>query len=97
MKFLSQIASAFYSREGQRIKEFCFVFTNRRAGLFFQKHIGEIATEPLFSPAIMTIKDLFTLLSGLTMVDRLDSLFKLYNLYIELSGSQESFDEFVFW
>jgi len=97
MKFLSQIASAFYSREGQRIKEFCFVFPNRRAGLFFQKHIGEIATEPLFSPAIMTIKDLFTLLSGLTMVDRLDSLFKLYNLYIELSGSQESFDEFVFW
>jgi len=97
MKFLSQIANAFYSTEGQKLKEFCFVFPNRRAGLFFQKYIGEIATEPLFSPAILTIKDLFTLLSGLKEVDRLEALFKLYSLYIEISGSKESFDEFVFW
>lgn len=97
MKFLLQIASAFYSAEGQRLKEYCFVFPNRRAGLFFQKYIGEVATEPLFSPAIMTINDLFTMLSGINQVDRLESLFKLYSLYIEISGSQESFDEFVFW
>jgi len=30
-------------------------------------------------------------------VDRLEALFKLYSLYIEISGSKESFDEFVFW
>ncbi|MEN6619175.1 MAG: PD-(D/E)XK nuclease family protein [Rikenellaceae bacterium] len=97
MKFLSQIASAFYSREGQRINEFCFVFPNRRAGIFFQKYIGEITTEPLFSPAIITIKDLFTLLSGINPVERLDALYKLYKLYAELSGSKESFDDFIFW
>ncbi len=97
MEFLSQIASAYYKAEGQGIKEFCFVFPNRRAGLFFQKQIGDIATEPLFSPAIMTIKDLFSLLSGLNSIDRLDSLFKLFKIYIELSGSKETFDEFLFW
>ncbi|MFA6334400.1 MAG: PD-(D/E)XK nuclease family protein [Bacteroidales bacterium] len=97
MKFLSQIASAYYSGEGQKIKEFCFVFPNRRAGLFFQKQIGEIASGPLFSPTIMTIKDLFILLSGLTPVDRIDALSRLYNIYMELSGSKESFDEFIFW
>lgn len=97
MEFLSQIASAYYKAEGQEIKEFCFVFPNRRAGLFFQKQIGDIATEPLFSPAIMTIKDLFSLLSGLNSIDRLDSLFKLFKIYIELSGSKETFDEFLFW
>ncbi|OFY44041.1 MAG: hypothetical protein A2X18_07930 [Bacteroidetes bacterium GWF2_40_14] len=97
MKFLSQIASAFYSIEGEKIKDFCFVFPNRRAGLFFQKHLGEIASEPLFSPAIITINDLFTQLSGSSQIDRLEALYKLYVLFVELSGSKESFDEFIFW
>ncbi len=97
MKFLSQIASAFYSTEGEKIKDFCFVFPNRRAGLFFQKYLGEVATEPLFSPAIITINDLFTRISGINIVDRLEALYRLYILFAELSGSKESFDEFIYW
>lgn len=97
MKFLSQIASAFYSIEGEKIKDYCFVFPNRRAGLFFQKYLGEVATKPLFSPSIITISDLFTRLAGIYTVDRLEALYKLYVLFAELSGSKESFDEFIYW
>ncbi|MDD4492535.1 MAG: PD-(D/E)XK nuclease family protein, partial [Bacteroidales bacterium] len=97
MKFLKEIASRFYAREGQNISEMCFVFPGRRAGLFFQKSLGEVANKPLFSPAILTINDLFTRLSGYRVADRLDVLFRLYRIYIELSGSKESFDEFMFW
>ncbi len=97
MKFLKEIATRFYEREGQNINEICFVFPGRRAGLFFQKSLGEIADKPLFSPAILTINDLFTRLSGYRVADRLDVLLRLYRIYTNLSGSKESFDEFMFW
>ena len=97
MKFLKEIAGSFYSREGQKISEICFVFPGRRAALFFQKELGEVAERPLFSPAVLTINDLFTRLSGLRVADRLDVLFRLYKIFTELSDSKESFDEFIFW
>lgn len=97
MKFLKEIAGSFYSREGQKISEICFVFPGRRAALFFQKELSEVAERPLFSPAVLTINDLFTRLSGLRVADRLDVLFRLYKIFTELSDSKESFDEFIFW
>ena len=95
MRFLQKIASEFYKKEG--LNRYCFVFPNRRAGLFFQKYIGELIETPIFSPAITTIKDLFTDLSGLREADKLDILFRLYRLYKEVSESVESFDDFLFW
>ncbi len=97
MKFLSQIASSFNSREGQKIKELCFVFPNRRAGIFFQKYLGDIAEKPIFSPSIITIDDLFSKLSKISRIDRVEALYRLYKVYVELSDSKESFDEFIFW
>ena len=97
MKFLSEVARHFYEREGEKIGELCFVFPNRRSGLFFQKYLGEMVSKPLFSPAIFTIKDLILSLSKMREADTMESVFRLYSLYIEISGSQESFDEFVYW
>ena len=95
MKFLREIAFEFRTRED--ISEYCFVFPNRRAGLFFQKYLGELIDTPIFSPAITTIKDMLISLSGLREADRLDMLFRLYKLYGEVSEKVESFDEFLFW
>jgi len=97
MKFLREVARRFYERDGEKIGELCFVFPNRRSGLFFQKYIGEMAEKPLFSPAIFTIGDLILSLSKMREADTTESLFLLYSLYLEVSGSQESFDEFVYW
>ena len=97
MKFLKEIAGSFYGREGQKINEICFVFPGRRAALFFQKELGEITEKPIFSPAVLTINDLFTRLSGLRGAERLDVLFRLYKIFTQLSESRESFDEFIFW
>jgi len=97
MKFLREVARCFYERDGEKIGELCFVFPNRRSGLFFQKYLGEMVEKPLFSPAIFTIKDLILSLSRLREADTTESLFLLYSLYLDISGSQESFDEFVYW
>ena len=95
--FLYQIATLFYEKYGAEVNRLAFVFPNRRTGLFFQKYLSEVADEPLFSPTILTINDLFVQLSGKQSADRISMLFTLYDIYVRRSGSSESFDEFLYW
>ena len=95
--FLYQVASLFYSRYGAEVSRLAFVFPNRRTGLFFQKYLSEVSEKPLFSPTILTINDLFVQLSGKQAADRISMLFKLYDIYLDHSGSSETFDEFLYW
>ena len=95
--FLHQIAQLFYHHYGAKISRLVFVFPNRRAGLFFQKYLSELSDKPLFSPVILTVNDLFQRLSGKQTADRISLLFRLYNIYQRVSGSDERFDEFLYW
>lgn len=95
--FLYQVATLFYQQYGAEIHRLVFVFPNRRAGLFFQKYLSGISEKPLFSPSILTINDLFMQLSGKHPADKIQMLFRLYELYKQRSGSSESFDEFIYW
>jgi len=95
--FLYRIAQVYYSEFRETISDFTFVFPNRRAGLFFQRYISEIAAKPIFSPEIVTINECFAAASHWQTADRLSNLFRLYRIYQEQSGSDETFDSFVFW
>lgn len=95
--FLYRIAEKYYKEYGSDIKKLVFVFPNRRAGLFFQKHLASLSKQPLFSPFIFTISDFITDLSGLLPADKIRMLFMLYDIYTKRSGSEESFDEFLYW
>lgn len=95
--FLYRVAAVFYHNFENKINAFTFVFPNRRAGIFFQKYLSQMAEKPIFSPEIVTIDDCFFAASELQTADRLSMIFSLYNIYKELSNSEESFDNFVFW
>ncbi|MDR0371880.1 MAG: PD-(D/E)XK nuclease family protein [Prevotellaceae bacterium] len=95
--FLYRIAELFYYTHGNRISRFSFVFPNRRAGLFFQKYLSSFIDKPVFSPGILTINDCFTSVSPRQVVDRLSLLFRVYNIYLTESKSNESFDTFAHW
>ena len=95
--FLYQVASLFYEKYGAEINRLAFILPNRRAGLFFQKYLSEVADKPLFSPTVLTINDLFVQLSGKQVADRISMLFTLYDIYVRRSGSLETFDEFLYW
>lgn len=97
MKFLEQVALDFYNREGSGIRELCFVFPNRRSGLFFRKYIASLSQKPIFSPAIVTLKDMVVSLSKKREADRIELLFDLYEIYREISKTPESFDNFIYW
>ena len=95
--FLYHIAELFYAHYGADVHRLAFVFPNRRAGLFFRKYLSELSEKPLFSPAIWTINDLFARISGKQPADRIRTLFRLYEIYRRKSGSDEAFDDFVYW
>lgn len=95
--FLYNVAQAYYKEYGAAISRFTFVFPNRRAGVFFQHYLSQIARKPIFSPEILTITDLFQKLSPYTKADRIEMLFLLFDIYKKISSSTESFDEFYYW
>lgn len=96
--FLHQVAETFYRNEGDNLQHIAFVFPNRRSGRFFQSYLTEFTGEkPQFSPRIVTINTLVTELSRLQPVDKIELLFLLYEEYIALRQTDESFDHFVFW
>ncbi|MDR2004546.1 MAG: PD-(D/E)XK nuclease family protein [Prevotella sp.] len=95
--FLYNVAQAYYKSYGQEISRYTFVFPNRRAGIFFQHYLSQIAGRPIFSPEILTVTDLFEKLSPYKKADRIEMLFLLYDIYIRVSSFTETFDEFLYW
>lgn len=95
--FLYNVAQTYYKTFGQKVSSFTFVFPNRRAGIFFQRYLSQIAKKPIFSPEILTVTDLFGKLSQYKKADRIEMLFLLYDIYKEISASTETFDEFLYW
>lgn len=95
--FLYNVANAHYKAYGSNISRFTFVFPNRRAGVFFQHYLSQIAKKPIFSPQILTVADLFQNLTTYQKADRIEMLFMLYDIYIKISKSTETFDEFMYW
>ena len=95
--YLYRVAATYYQNHPDDLNTFTFVFPNRRAGLFFQQYLSEIADIPLFSPEIITIDTCFVQASGLQLADKLSMLFRLYRIYQSISKSEESFDAFAFW
>jgi len=95
--FLYKVAEVFYAQYGNELYRHTFVLPNRRAGVFLQKYLAEIAAKPLFSPTMLTIQELFASLSSYQLADRIEMLVMLYSHYGKISGSDESFDDFLFW
>lgn len=94
--FLQQVANLFYQEQGANIEHTIFVFPSRRASVFFQQYLLEIAEETFFAPACYTLSDFFKLLTPqYESEDKLGLLFRLYRHYQRITGSKESFDSFM--
>lgn len=76
-----------------------FCFPNRRSALFFSRHLRQAFGCACCLPAFTTISELFSLFSTRQIADRTTLLFRLFQVYDQLSQRQvrETFDQFVFW
>ncbi|HIZ87030.1 MAG TPA: PD-(D/E)XK nuclease family protein [Candidatus Coprenecus pullistercoris] len=96
-EFLRSVAELFYSVSGGELRNYTFVFPNRRSALFFRRYLGECAGRPVFAPRLTNINDLFTSLSGLRPLDRITLLYRLYTVHKDrLKGFKESLDDFIY-
>ena len=89
--------AAQYAAKGVTLKDYTFVFPNRRAGLFFRKYIGQALDKPVWSPSVVTINDCFHELSPLRLADPLSLLVRLYAVYQQVNHQAEPFGQFLRW
>lgn len=100
--FLYSLAKVFYEGGRDNLKDYTFIFPSRRAELFFFKYLSEVSAErensmPIFSPSTLTIDDFISQLSGYSPADKIEMLFLLYNNYVKLLETDETFDDFYYW
>lgn len=63
--FLKLVATDLYNRTQGDLAHTAVVFPNKRAGLFFNEHLAEQSDTPIWSPAYVSISELFrSLLHG---------------------------------
>lgn len=95
--FLYQIAKVYTEQKDIDLRKCLFVFPSRRSALFFQKYLGQCSDRPLFSPDIITIGDLFARLSPYGRGDKIQLMYILWQMYVDVCRGRafEDFDSFV--
>lgn len=103
--FLEEIAEKIY-REHPRLDAVTIIFPNRRAALYFRKHVSAFLAKPAFAPKILTIEDFIAGYSDLQVPDKLgliSILFKAYREVLKSSGEESEtesigqLEQFYFW
>lgn len=95
--FLESVAKYIFENYRNNLHEIAVVFPNKRARLFFNNYIGKLTDKPVFAPKYYTITEYIQKLSGSTTGDQLTLLFTLYEVYVEITNTEESFDQFLFY
>lgn len=95
--FLQLVAKDLYSKIGNDLSRTAIVFPNKRAGLFFNEHLVAESDRPLWSPAYVSISELFRQLSPLKLGDPVRLVCELHKVFREETRSEEGLDDFYFW
>ena len=95
--FLEIVAKDLYQRVGADLSRTAVVFPNKRASLFFSEHLARQAQSPVWSPAYISIQELFASLSPWKTGDPIRLVCELYKVYREETESQETLDDFYYW
>lgn len=95
--FLQLVADDLYNRYGEDISTIRLAFPNRRAALFFNRHLSKHLSRPVWQPQSTTINELMFRIAGIEPSDPLLLNHLLYEIYREETGSEESYDSFYYW
>ena len=95
--FLEHVASDLLARFGTNLSRVAVVFPNKRASLFLNDHLARLAGRPLWSPAYITISDLFRSHSTLQVADPILLVCELHKCFTRCTGIDETLDHFYGW
>ena len=95
--FLEYVASDLLQKYGTNLSRTAVVFPNKRASLFLNEHLARLAGKPLWSPAYITISDLFRRFSQREVADPIKLVCDLHRCFVECTGIDETLDHFYGW
>ena len=95
--FLKQVAADLYKHTEGNLAHTAVVFPNKRAGLFFNEYLAQESDSPIWSPAYVSISELFRSLSPWEVGDPVKLVCELYKIFRRETQSTETLDDFYFW
>ena len=95
--YLEYVAEDILQKYGTNLSRIAVVFPNKRASLFLNEYLARQAQRPIWSPAYITISDLFRQQSELRVADPIQSVCMLYQSFCQVTGSTETLDKFYGW
>lgn len=95
--FLEYVAADLLQKYGTNLSRIAVVFPNKRAALFLNEHLARMADKPLWSPAYITISDLFRSHSQRQVADPIQLVCELHQCFTECTGIDETLDHFYGW
>ena len=95
--FLEYVAEDLLSKYGTDLAHVAVVFPNKRASLFLNEHLARMAGRPLWSPAYITISELFRSHSERKVADPIKLVCDLYQCFTQCTGIDETLDHFYGW
>ncbi|MBP5712521.1 MAG: PD-(D/E)XK nuclease family protein, partial [Prevotella sp.] len=95
--FLEFVAKDLIAKYGNNLSQIAVVFPNKRASIFLNEYLVRLVDKPLWSPAYITISDLFRKHSQLIVGDPIQLNCILYKIYAKHTGSLETLDHFYGW
>ena len=95
--FLEYVAEDIIRKYSTDLSRTAVVFPNKRASLFLNHQLARIAQKPLWSPAYITISELFRQQSELHVADPIKLVCDLHQSFCLETGSDESLDKFYGW
>lgn len=104
-EFLSSVAKAYITNDGNDLSDYCFVFPNKRSCTFFLKKLSDNLDDcALLAPEVIDISEFMHRIANREAATRIEMILRLYNSYLEVKGSSDSeetdildFDRFASW
>lgn len=95
--FLESVAKDLIQKYGTDLSRTAVVFPNKRASLFLNQCLADEAGKPIWSPAYITISDLFRKHTDLTVADPIKQVCDLHKCFVKCTGIDETLDHFYGW
>ena len=95
--FLEYVAEDIIGKYGTDLSRIAVVFPNKRAALFLNEHLARLAGQPVWSPAYITISDLFRQHTDLKPADPIKLICDIHKSFTKCTGIDETLDHFYGW
>ncbi|RZJ35285.1 MAG: PD-(D/E)XK nuclease family protein [Flavobacterium sp.] len=96
--FIDRLADSVLQSHSDRLSDLTIILPNRRAKVFLLEALGRKAQRNIFAPAIISIEDFVTDISGIRAIDNIELLFDFYDVYLTTTAKdQQPFEQFANW